>query len=48
MISMAFPPKIFKIGASKLKSRTAFIFNQCLIHGVFPDKLKFAIVYSIH
>ena len=41
-------PKLFKIGASNLKSHIAFIFNQYLIHGVFPDKLRTAIVYPIH
>ena len=41
-------PKHLKTGASNLKSHIAFIFNQCLIHRVFPDKLKTAIVYPIH
>ena len=40
--------KLIKIGASKLKLQIALIFNQCLIHGVFPDKLKTAIAYLIH
>ena len=40
--------KLFKIGASKLKLHIALVFNQCLIHGVFPDKLKTATVYPIH
>ena len=39
--------KLIKKGASKLKLRTSFIFNQCLIHGVFPDKLKTTTVYPI-
>ena len=41
-------PNLIKIGASKLKSYIAFIVRQCLIHGMFPDKLKTAIVYPIH
>ena len=41
-------PKLIKIGASKLKLHVAFIFNQCLTHGIFPYKLKTAIVYPIH
>ena len=40
--------KLFKIGTSKLKLHIAFVFNQCLIHGVFPDKLKTATAYLIH
>ena len=40
--------KLIKIGASKLKLQIALNFNQCLIHGVFPDKLKTAIAYLIH
>ena len=40
-------PKLIKISASKLKSHIAFIFNQCLFHVVFPDKLKNFIVYAI-
>ena len=32
-------PRLIKIGASKLKSHTAFLFNQCLTHGIFADKL---------
>ena len=39
---------LIKIGNSKLKSHIAFIFNQCLIHGILPDKLKTTIVYPIH
>ena len=31
-------PKLIKIGTCKLKSHIEFIFNQCLIHWVFPDK----------
>ena len=41
-------PKLLKIGASKLKLHIGFIFNQFLIHGVSPDKLKTATAYSIH
>ena len=40
--------KLIKIGASKLKLHIAFIFNQCIIHGVFSDKLKKAMAYPIH
>ena len=39
--------KLTKTGASKLKLHMTFTFNQCLIHGIFPDKLKTAIVYPI-
>ena len=46
-ISMA-SPKLLKIGGSKLKLHIGFIFNQFLIHGVSPDKLKTATAYSIH
>ena len=46
MISMAYiSTKLIKIGASKLKLQIALIVNQCLIHGIFPDKLKTAIAY---
>ena len=40
--------ELIRIGASKLKLHIAFIFNQCLTHGVFPDKLKTATAYPIH
>ena len=40
--------KLIKTGASKLKLQIAFIFNQCIIHGVFSDKLKKATAYPIH
>ena len=40
--------KLIKIGSSKWKSHTAFKFNQCATHEIFPDKLKTAIVYPFH
>ena len=40
--------KLIKTGASRLKLHIAFTFNQCIIHGVFSDKLKKAIGYPIH
>ena len=41
-------PKLIKIGVSRLKFHIAFIFNECLTHGIFSDILKTVIVYPIH
>ena len=42
------PPKLVKVAAGKLKDNLALIFNYSIEQGIFPEKLKTALIVPIH